>query len=440
MRRLSLGCKKSGRWLLAALIVVLTLVGLADFKTIALAQTDDTGQPYLVQPGDTLFLLASKYLGDGHRFPEIIAATQAKHAADPSFAAIDDPNVIHVGSKLWIPPAAVPVDAPLPTLASVAAPTGKIAFSFWNNAPERCVYEINIIDVTACLAGPENCQAHRQIFPLRNASEPALSPDGSRLAFRGWGGYPEKTNNEQDPHPYANCPGPFPERQLGHTTPDGINYYRLGGFWEDSHPDWSPDGQRLLFDTARNGDGITRIMAISADGQREDTLRLAGQFPSWAPDNDRFVYRGCDLTGNRCGLWLARAVPVEAWDVGTNLLAPVLTEPEATQPDWSPLGEQIVYQSPAGGSWDIYRLNVDGSDPQQLTRTPASEGLPVWSPDGQWLAYLSDEGGNWGLWLMRPDGTASRQLFAFDGGTFSPLPVPPFGPRDWLDEQISWSP
>lgn len=433
--------KKSGRRLLLAIIAILIGFSRAEVSAIALAQTGD-GQPYVVQAGDTLFLLAAHYLGNGDRFPEIVAATQSKHAADSSFAALTDPNHIEIGAKLWLPAAVTPVEAeaPPPAPSPAAVPTGKIAFSFWNNAPERCTYEINIIDVTACLAGPEACQANRRIFTRRNASEPALSPAGDRLAFRGWGGFPEKMNNEQDNHPYANCPGPFPERQLGYTTLDGTDYYRLGGFWEDGHPDWSPDGQRLLFDTARNGDGLTRIMAISADGQREETLRLAGQFPSWAPDSDRFVYRGCDLTGNRCGLWLARALPVEAWDIGLNLLSPVLTEPAATQPDWSPLGEQLVYQSPAAGSWDIYRINTDGSGQQPLTRDPATEGLPVWSPDGQWVAYLSDSGGNWGLWLMRADGTEARQLFAFDGGSFTPLPVTPFGQRDWLDEQLSWSP
>jgi TolB protein len=181
-------------------------------------------------------------------------------------------------------------------------------------------------------------------------------------------------------------------------------------------------------------------MVVSADGQREETLRLAGQQPSWAPDNDRFVFRGCDLTGNRCGLWLARALPVEAWDLGLNLLGPVLDEPQAAHPDWSPVADQIVYQSPVSGSWDLYIINADGTSKRQLTSTPGIEGLPAWSPDGQWIAYLSDDGGNWGIWVIRADGSSKPiRLFAFDGGIFTPLAVPPFGSRDWLDEQISWS-
>jgi len=419
-----------------------------------LAQGD--GQAYVVQGEDTLWKIAQKYLGDGNRFGEIIAATHAKRAEDPSFARIDDPGLIFAGSKLWIPaagtlpaqPEAAAAEKPQ-TFANAAAPpaalnpnggpAGQIAFSFWNNSPQRCTYEINMIDVQACLESPEACQANRRIFALNNASEPALSPDGTRLAFRGWGDIPEKFEEDERDHPYYQCPGPKAERRLGHTTLDATNFQGAGKFWEDSHPDWSPDSRRIIFDTGRHDDDIVRIMTISADGSYEEDLRIAGQQPSWAPDSERFVYRGCDLTGNRCGLWLAKAFPVQAWGLGLNLIGPVIQEPEAAHPDWSPLSEEIIYQSPATGSWDLYIINADGSGKRQLTSNPGIEGLPTWSPDGQWIAYLSDQGGNWGIWIIRADGTERRQLFAFDGGIFTPKPITPYFGRDWLDEQISWS-
>ncbi|MBI1879975.1 MAG: PD40 domain-containing protein [Chloroflexi bacterium] len=213
-----------------------------------------------------------------------------------------------------------------------------------------------------------------------------------------------------------------------------------GGFWEDSHPDWSPNSKRLLFDTGRNGDDIIRILVINADGSGEEDLRIAGQQPSFAPDNERFVYRGCDVTGNRCGLWLAKVLPAKPWETGFNMLGPVLQEPEAAHPDWSSVGDQIVYQSPASGSWDLYLINADGSGKRQLASDAAIEGLPSWSPDGQWVAYLSDAGGNWGIWLIRADGSERHQLFAYDGGIYKiPKVVEPYNQRDWLDEQISWS-
>jgi Tol biopolymer transport system component len=327
----------------------------------------------------------------------------------------------------------------LAAVSPSTGPDGQIAFSFWNNAPGRCTYETNVIDVSACLNDPAACQATRRIFALNNVSEPALSPDGQNLAFRGWGGIPDEIRPGQA-HPYKDCAEPAAGRWLQTATLDATGLRSVTGFFEDSHPDWSPDGQRVLFDSGRNGDGITRLLFFYGDGSGEEALQIAGQQPSWAPDNDRFVYRGCDPTGNRCGLWLARAVPLKPWEAGANVIGPLLEEADAAHPDWSPVSNEIVYQSPAGSSWDLYLINADGGEPRRLTTSPTLEGLPAWSPDGQWIAYVSFDGTNWSLRLIRPDSSDDRHLFTYDGGLYAiPQAVEPYNARDWLDEQISWS-
>ncbi|MFC1976102.1 LysM peptidoglycan-binding domain-containing protein, partial [Chloroflexota bacterium] len=277
--------------------VVLLVVVLLVFPWPVQAQ-DNEGQTYVIQLNDTLWKLAEKYLEDGNHYPLIIKATTAKSTIDSSFTPIVDPDLLHPGQKIWIPASSAisttssddssTSQTTLSTSPTPAAePSGHIAFSFWNNSPNRCTYEVNIVSVPDCLQSPTQCQATRRIMNLNNISEPALSPNGTRLAFRGWG-EPLGENN-----PFANCAPAHPFRLLGHTTLDGAEFISLGGFWEDAHPDWSPDGQRLLFDSGRNGDGIIRIMLINADGTNEEELRIAGQHPSWASDNQRFVYRGC---------------------------------------------------------------------------------------------------------------------------------------------------
>ncbi|MGQ9502427.1 MAG: TolB family protein [Anaerolineae bacterium] len=332
------------------------------------------------------------------------------------------------------------VHAASPAVLSAEAPWGHIAFSFWNRAPERCTYEINVIDVAACLKGAEECQAKRLVFPLNNVSEPALSPSGTRIAFRGWG---EPSSKES---PFYGCAPAVAVRALANTTLDGSDLRITGGYWEDSHPDWSPDGARLLFDSTRVGDGISRIYVIDADGSNEGDLRIAGQHPAWAPDGQRFVYRGCDLTGNRCGLWIGSPWPVKPWETGQNMVGPIVLDEQASHPDWSPVADEVVYQTRSGDQWSMMRSDVrlvsEASPPvaQVLLREPGRHGLPVWSPDGQWIAYVSDAGDNWGIWIMRRDGSERRQLFAFDGGVYAlPRAWEPYGARDWLDEQIAWS-
>jgi dipeptidyl aminopeptidase/acylaminoacyl peptidase len=332
-----------------------------------------------------------------------------------------------------------PADAPQPVVVP-ELPGGHIAFSFWNRASDRCTYEINIIDVAACLKGPGECQANRRIFPLNNVSEPALSPSGDRIEFRGWGDPPSPDS------PFIHCAPALKARYLANTTLDGTGLRGTGGFWEDSHPDWSRDGGRILFDSTRHRDRISRIFVINPDGANEGDLRIAGQHPSWAPDNQRFVYRGCDLTGNRCGLWLAYASPVMSWDTGKNMIGPVVEDGKASHPDWSPTAGEIVYQTPSSGNWDLMLVDARvisdgaGNAPRVLLAEPAIEGLPRWSPDGQWIAYVSDAGGNWGIWIIRRDGGERHRLFTFDGGVYAlPEAWEPYGARDWIDEQISWS-
>lgn len=422
-------------------IGVLLLVGLV-LAAPLYAQAEE-GQVYYVQHSDSLWKLAEKYLADGNAYPRIITATAAKAAADPTFTPITSPNLLYPGQKIWIPGPAAAEPAPAqPAAAPVLlpdSPAGHLAFSFWNNHPNRCTYEINTIDVAACLNGPQTCQSTRRIFSLNNASEPALSPDGLQLAFRGWGAIPDEVKPGQ-PHPYKGCASTTTGRWIQTATLDGTALRSMTGFYEDSHPDWSPDGQRILFDTGRNGDGITRIMFVYGSGEGEEELQITGQQPSWAPDNDRFVYRGCDATGNRCGLWLARAVPLKPWEAGANVIGPLLEEPDAAHPDWSPVGDEIVYQSPASGSWDLYLINVDGTNKRRLTTGPGVEGLPAWSPDGRWVAYVAFDGQNWSLRLVGRDGAGDRLLFTYDGGFYAlPKVIEPYPPRDWLDEQISWS-
>ncbi len=48
-------------------------------------------------------------------------------------------------------------------------------------------------------------------------------------------------------------------------------------------------------------------------------------------------------------------------------------------PSWSPFGDKIVFHRFAN-DYDIYVMNVDGSDETNLTMHPASDQTPDWSP------------------------------------------------------------
>ncbi len=87
-----------------SLLVLLLLFTLgAGVASAAAPVFQDGGQEYIVQADDWLSKLADKNYGDVLAWPIIWEATNAKAAEDDSFAVIENPNLIEVGQKLWIP-------------------------------------------------------------------------------------------------------------------------------------------------------------------------------------------------------------------------------------------------------------------------------------------------------------------------------------------------
>ena len=60
---------------------------------------------------------------------------------------------------------------------------------------------------------------------------------------------------------------------------------------------------------------------------------------------------------------------------------------------FSPDGTRLVFRSSRSGNFDIYTMNVNGSDVRQLTNDPAKDNFPAFSPDGQSIVFTSDRDG-----------------------------------------------
>jgi Tol biopolymer transport system component/DNA-binding winged helix-turn-helix (wHTH) protein len=76
---------------------------------------------------------------------------------------------------------------------------------------------------------------------------------------------------------------------------------------------------------------------------------------------------------------------------------------------WSPTGK-LIYGSYASGNADLWQMDADGANQQQLTTTPNFDLAPAVSADGRQIAFVSDRAGGFRIWRMDADGLNATRL------------------------------
>jgi TolB protein len=241
-------------------------------------------------------------------------------------------------------------------------------------------------------------------------------------------------------------------------VPDGSDV-RLAADTQAEHPDWSPDGSTIAFDSGRVWllqDGFPapwwtesgHIFTVHADGTglTQVTSGDGAEFaPDWSPDGTHRAVAAREGPGISTRIFIL--------DLATEQMRPI-TEDQAAyvdmEPDYSPDGTQIVFvrQGVSSELSALFVVNLDGSGLRQLTPWELDAIDPSWSPDGTTILFQS--GDNCcddplaEVYVIGADGTSLTLLSSVPVPTsppsFPPLPASLRKPTRAASFQPSWSP
>ena len=170
----------------------------------------------------------------------------------------------------------------------------------------------------------------------RRARDPAVSPDGRRVAF---------SMNEHSESVLA-------VQGLAPGAPAQV-VWRGERFDQAYQPAWSPDGARIAFSAWRKG-GLRDILVVELATGRVETVthdRAIDMEPAWSRDG-RYLFFDSDRTGIQ-NIFALDTADRSLWQV-TNVLG------GAYQPAASPDGTRLAFAAavPAGG-YDLFEIPLD---------------------------------------------------------------------------------
>ena len=245
---------------------------------------------------------------------------------------------------------------------------------------------------------------------------PALSPDGRRIVF--------------DSNRRRVAGEPFNTSDLFVMSADGTAQTLLT---RGSSATWSPDGRKIAFHASASGKGPqikpdpgaatsdNDIFVVNVEDLLKNkatpknitnTPAAIDDDPDWSPDGQKIVFTSHAATDDPVNSATAEVYVIDADGTGSPVRLTNNTEEERA-PAWSPDGKRIVFSCRRGGpDFEICVMNADGTGQVQLTENNVPDLTASWSPDGKRIVFHRRVGGRgqFQLFSINADGTGEVQL------------------------------
>lgn len=231
--------------------------------------------------------------------------------------------------------------------------------------------------------GSDDIRQLTQFPPTIKATQPAISPDGQRIAFT-------KQVTEIDPQTQESST----QLQVWLIDIDGGNpQLLLADFAHARAPAWSPDGQELAVEASDAGNAWDdyNIVVVNVQTGEWRTL-LASPYweggPTWSPDASKIAYHA-----RRPGVTCMQLYMIDV-EGGTPEQLTDLREQDCTLrgsgdywADWSPEGKRLAFGRKLAGNQQIALLDLRTRRVQTLDTGSLAAGYPRWSKDGRELLF-----------------------------------------------------
>ena len=183
-------------------------------------------------------------------------------------------------------------------------------------------------------------------------------------------------------------------------------------------PEVSLKGNRLLYSSGFWNENIWRIPIGPGRhlGKPERFIFSTTQEegPQYSPDGKRIAFQS------------ARSGTFEIWRAeadGANLMQ--LTSfggPLTGTARWSPDGRQICFDSRPGPHPNIHIISADGGPARRLPNDTSDDAVASWSHDGRFIYFASNRSGAWQVWKRTVEGGHPVQVTS--NGGFAALESP----------------